>query len=350
MAGRLRLGGQAPGVIFPLVFVYAGIDEAGYGPLLGPLVVSRSVMTIPRLTPDAAPPRLWQRLSKAVCRDLSKRNGRVPVNDSKKLTTKAAGLKHLELGCLSFAHAAGHAPGDVGQWLTAMGTNTDREVTTLPWYQPTYDRPWQPLPTAITEGELSIGASLLGRTTERIGVHVNDLNAAVVAEDHFNRMVAATRSKASTSFTFVAGHLRAIWDQYAANGAHAFVDRQSGRSHYREPLQMNFPEAALTVIEEGSARSVYRLTEAGRQGAQRAMTVQFETEADGRHMPVALASMISKYSRELLMRRFNDYFQSRVPQLAPTAGYAQDAKRFLAALAPHLDTLGITRADLCRQA
>jgi len=80
------------------------------------------------------------------------------------------------------------------------------------------------------------------------------------------------------------------------------------------------------------------------------MHVQFESRADETHMPVSLASMISKYSRELLMSRFNDYFQSHVPDLDRTAGYARDARRFLADIDPHLSQIGITRDHICRRA
>jgi len=331
------------------MFVYAGIDEAGYGPLLGPLIISRAVMTIPRLEPGAPPPHLWQRLSKAVCRQLADRRRRVPVNDSKKLITRAAGLTHLERGCLSFARAAGHNPGDVGQWMEAVGADAAGDLAAVPWYRASAHWPWQALPVAMTEGELAISASQVERTAARIGVEVAELAASIVPERRFNEMVARTRSKASLSFTFVASHLREIWHRFAGEGAHVYVDRQSGRSHYRELLQMNFPDAALTVLEESPQRSSYRLA-GGSNGEPRCMTVRFETGADGAHMPVSLASMISKYSRELLMMRFNDYFQARVPGLARTAGYASDAKRFLAALDPHFADLGITRQELCRQA
>ena len=101
------------------MFVYAGIDEAGYGPLLGPLVIGRAVLVIPKLAHDAPTPDLWLRLGKAVCKRISDRAGRIAINDSKKLTTKAAGIRHLELGCLAFdALRLGpeHAFGSLGDW------------------------------------------------------------------------------------------------------------------------------------------------------------------------------------------------------------------------------------------
>ena len=327
------------------MFVYAGIDEAGYGPLLGPLVVSRSVFAIPKLPADSDPPHLWQRLSKAVCRELTKRNGRIAVNDSKKLTTAAAGLRHLELGCLAFAALAGQQPETLDAWLDGLGETCHREVDHLPWYAPCAARPWEPLPHSMTAGELAIARGMLGRTSNRIGVNVPDLGAAIVLEDRFNRMVAATRSKAATSFTFVSQHLRHVWDHFGEHHPLVAIDRQGGRSHYREPLAQAFPEAHMTVLDESPQRSAYHLT-AGR----RAMSLRFETGADGSHMPVALASMISKYTRELLMARFNTYFQSHAPDVRPTAGYAQDGKRFLQQIRPHLPTLGIDEAQLRRQA
>ena len=70
---------------------------------------------------------------------------------------------------------------------------------------------------------------------------------------------------------------------------------------------------------------------------------------ESRHLLVALASLISKYVRELLMESFNAYWSREVPGLRPTAGYYQDGLRFLKDIQPHLKRLGLTREGLVRQ-
>lgn len=332
------------------MFVYAGIDEAGYGPFFGPMTVGRCVLAVPKLDHDVPPPDLWKRLNKAVCRRLTGRQGRIVVNDSKKLKTKAAGIKHLELGCLAFAAMADIDHCDLGRWLDGMGEESHRSLTGMPWYTVAEVGPWAALPCAADAGELAIARGLLANTCHRIGVEVLDMGTAVVFEDRFNRMVAATRSKAAVNFTFVAGHLQTIWQRHAADRPTVVVDRQSGRMRYRELLAMNFPEQEVAVLEETPAHSAYLIEARPGQPEAPAMTVHFQTAAEEQHMPVALASMLAKYNRELLMARFQAYFQKHLPAIAPTAGYGSDAKRFWQEVQPELARLKIPPRSLRRQA
>ena len=329
------------------MFLYAGIDEAGYGPLFGPLVVARTVWGLERTADAAQVPDLWRILSKAVCRDVkTARRGRVAVNDSKKLHTSGSGVRHLERGVLSCAALAGKHPATVCDWLDDLGEQAHRDLSGLPWYAPAEDRPWQALPSALTDGEVAVARGMVAAAAVEAGVSVLDFGAAVVFEDRFNRMVSATRSKAAMSFTFVAGHLMSIWQRFGHDAPLVIVDRQSGRRHYRELLAMNFPEARLTIEHESESSSAYRLEAS--HPRRRAMTIRFEVDAEPRHLPAALASMISKYTRELLMARFQSWFTQRAPLVKPTAGYATDARRFWNQIQPTLTELSIPPHQLRR--
>ncbi len=59
--------------------------------------------------------------------------------------------------------------------------------------------------------------------------------------------------------------------------------------------------------------------------------------------------MVSKYLREVLMREFNQFWQSHIPGLKPTAGYPGDAARFFNAIHPTAVQLGIAEAALWRK-
>lgn len=331
------------------MYVYAGIDEAGYGPMYGPLVIGCSVLTLPDRPSDAGPPAMWELLSSVVCERLRGRRGRLAINDSKKLTTKAAGIKHLEAGLLAFASCQDTAPPtDVGHWLDFIGETRHRNTSehglaSLPWYAEDQERPWQSLPSASTSDEITLAGGMLSRACQDQGVCFGGFSAQVIYEDQFNQRVALTRSKASVSFTAVAHHLLSIMDQYGQHHPHVAVDRQSGRSRYRDLLAQVFEGASIDILGETSKDSAYRITQ-----GDRSLSVSFMVEAEQRHMPVALASMTAKYTRELLMHRFNAYFADVAPGIAPTAGYGTDANRWRDEIIPQLIGSGISHERLRR--
>ena len=74
-----------------------GLDEAGYGPNLGPLVLSSSACHVPADAPGC----LWDCLAAAVRKAEHPDDGRLLIDDSKKVNEGKAGLARLEAGVLA---------------------------------------------------------------------------------------------------------------------------------------------------------------------------------------------------------------------------------------------------------
>ncbi|MDH3584356.1 MAG: hypothetical protein OER86_09090 [Phycisphaerae bacterium] len=324
-------------------YIYAGIDEAGYGPMFGPFVLSRCVFSIEGPTGGEEPPSLWELLESAVCRRNRDRRRRIAIDDSKKLYTPASGLAGLERGVLAFLRTLDHTTASVDRFLETVAHDDDSRVPERLWY---HDQDGGPeLPLCHTDDQVRVAASMLGRAAEAAAVRLVDLRSAIVYEDRFNRLIESTRSKGRCAWTFVAQHLWSIWETYGKLHPWVVVDRQGGRKVYHRLLQMIFAEADLQLLDESDDISRYRIRDAS-EG--RSITISFETASDARHLPVALASMLAKYARELLMHRFNAFWKRQDPDLSPTAGYVQDGRRFLAEIEPVIERLGIDRRHLIR--
>jgi len=304
--------------------ILAGIDEAGYGPTLGPLVVTSVAFRVP--TPDVD---LWETLHPAVTRcGRSRIDGAIPVDDSKKLYNSSRSLKRLERSVLAFAQPAPPLPCSLDDWLPAVGfASTDA----LPWYA----TPESTLPAEADTDDVAGAADRLTDRMRQAGIGLLSVRVAPCFTAELNALFDRLDNKALALF-FIAGRLlRSLWDATDGDDVHVVVDRHGGRKHYAPLLQALFADQWVTIVEERPKRSTYRI-----QSGSRMMHVSFQQSADARHMPVALASMFSKYVRELFMRQLNRFWSSHLPTLAPTAGYPQDAARFLAEIAPcrqHLD-------------
>src|SRR5438270_8816114 len=75
-----------------------GIDEAGYGPNLGPLVMTSVACRVPERLAGAD---LWHVLRSAVRRHTDSEDGRILIADSKLIYSTSRGLGALETGVLA---------------------------------------------------------------------------------------------------------------------------------------------------------------------------------------------------------------------------------------------------------
>jgi ribonuclease HII len=322
------------------VLIYAGIDEAGYGPLLGPLCVGLTAFVLPEHDADEGAPNLWRLLNSAVCRRRTDRRNRIAVDDSKKLkgaaNSKSHPLTHLERGALSFCTATGAMPANDDDLL-------DRLLGEKPaagWYRNT-----TPLPVAGDTGQIQIAASRLRRTLDRAGIACPILRCEVIDAAAFNEQIDLMGNKAAVNLAAALRLVDAVRRQWPDAHPRVICDRHGGRTHYREELQTAWPDASIRVLAESEALSRYRLDlPAG------PLTISFIKDAERHHFPVALASMLAKYTRDLLMLRLNRFFQAELPDLRPTAGYYTDARRYLDDIEVVVRRLKLPRRELVRQA
>lgn len=324
-----------------------GIDEAGYGPTLGPLVVSGVVFDVPvsvmkALKSPADGPDLWKLLKASICRKPSKKDPRLAIADSKALhgrSAKTAGVQLLERAALTFLSQAGASPTGLNSLLDAVSPTTRNELPGYPWYADDDIR----LPVEVSTDDLSIQRNSVERDLKATGVRFRGVFSEVLLEGGYNRLVEATRNKSNVLFMLTTRIIQRIADAAPSRPLRIWVDRQGGRTTYLRPLMTAFPHAQLEEIEQSENRSSYRMTQPSAP-----WMVRFCVKGEEHHLPIALASVYSKYLRELCMLKFNRYWARHVADLKPTAGYYKDAQRFLADIDGHLVQAKVDRRRLIR--
>ncbi len=283
-----------------------GMDEVGYGPLLGPFIVCAVTAEVPSLETD-----LWKTLSPK----------EIPVCDSKKLFSQSKGVAALEPTALA--------------WIAQL----------FPLEKLTHERLWSDLsPDLRTQpwyGDLSLPVSprhipveKLKALLDQAGVRLVDIRARILEPSEYNLQVGTNKS--DLLFACTADLVRHIHEN--TNRPSTFhIGKQGGRRFYGPHIAQHLGEAR--IVREAPEWSEYSLEES---------SLCYIRDGEDRSFFIALASIIAKYLRELSMRFFNRYWESRVEGIRHTAGYGTDGKRFWKEIQPHLPRQNLVESDVLR--
>ena len=231
-----------------------GVDEAGYGPNLGPLVVSATAWSMPR---DV---------------DLSEINealqaSGINIADSKTLYHGGGSLGPLEFGV----------------WLAFL--STDRTGISLE--MDSNDPCWQNgfFNKSITDLDWRADelAETFRTTFESFGVQLLRNRCLILGAAAFNQRLDACGSKGTLLSEATLEIVRDVFadvPEHQRNGV-VLCDKHGGRNRYLNLLNRFFPDEFFCVVEESRSLSVYRSKE-----------IEFRFQSKGEsQLPVALASM-----------------------------------------------------------
>lgn len=323
----------------------SGLDEAGYGPTLGPLVVGMATL---RSASRLRPKDPWRLLAPTVLHRKKKATSGLTVADSKILYSASRGtLEPLELPVLAFvaAERGGSAPRTFRELIEHL--TRGRRKTPLayldeyPWYQ------GADLELPVDASALSLrGAERkLLRRLEGAGLTVAELRARPIEVVEFNRKLGDLDSKGEVNGWAMGGLMKWLWSQPERRLMSIATDRLGGRTRYGPFLYPLFDDAKLDIVEQAAEVQRYLVT--SRDGLRR-LDIDFRKGGEEECFATALASMTAKYVRELHMRLFNQWWRVHAPELRPTAGYPQDARRFLADIEPLRRRIGVPLELLAR--
>lgn len=288
---------------------FVGIDENGLGPALGPLVSTAATLRMPRYEAEA----------------LAALGASLGIHDSKQ-TSAFRKMRAAESLALAAAEAiTARVPATVDDFLAAISLDTLPGLKTLCPSSEARDQCWSLSATLpafggdVAEGRrmldglgrahvelVSVGTvvSCVRRLNDELDAGRNKLLVNLAA---FERLALAARERVSEDVDVYCGMIGGIRDY--------------------ETRFSRLASRAITKVDEDVRGSIrYDIEGLGR--------MRFAIDADAGHLPVAFASMIGKYVREITTGRIVAYYRTLDPSLEDVSGYHDPRTRaFIAASA-----------------
>jgi len=322
--------------------ILIGTDEAGYGPNLGPLTVAATAWHLPD---GVEPLDLWDELKCVLTCTPKRGDQRLFVADSKKVFSPGEGLESLEVAVLAFLNLTKVNTASIDQLCRGVSMVSQ----TVPFSDAYLAEPWNTmpglkLPVDSSDDHISEWVSTLNTELQTRGIQLLGIRARIMFPEEFNQLVTLAGSKGVVLSNATMQLVRDLADQCAADADLSdkailvVCDKHGGRNRYDELISQHFDDQFVFRLEESREKSRYRMG---------SMNFCFRTKAE-EFLPVALASMVAKYTREVLMHQFNHFWAKHIPGLKPTQGYPLDAKRFREDIAATVASLSVPMNQLWR--
>jgi ribonuclease HII len=297
-------------------------DEAGYGPPLGPLVITATEWNVD--SAESFSPFLQELETTGFS-----------IGDSKKIYHSGGSLAALETVVLGALQSIMKTPENIrkSEYFKAGWSN--------------------PLITNIA----AVFDSAAKKSTEKTGCSLCGVRSRIIEPAEFNELLDRFQSKGTLlsestmqlirfencTFNYPAHNADTNFTDAEITGVKIICDKHGGRNKYLALLQHYYPDEMFSIKCESTAKSIYK---SGK--TKYPLEVSFIAKGES-ETPVALSSMFSKYLRERAMLQFNAFWKQHIPNLKPTAGYPEDAVRFLRDIKDKQIELGIPDNELRRK-
>jgi len=273
-----------------------GVDENGLGPRLGPLVATSVAVEVPRYMRSA----------------LCERGLALGLTDSKE-TGGFGRMGFTESVALALVkRGGGGLSGSADRFLEVVSPDSRRRLRACCPDAPTAGQCWAvDLALPAFGGDVSYGEDLLDRLVGRSSLRIIDVRSRIACAGILNAKLASGANKLAVDLELFEDLICTV---HAIHGAPllALCGMIGGIRDYASRLSRFEPDRVRSLAARRGQRR-YAVDGVGE--------VRFEVDADARHLPVALASIVGKYVREICMRRIGEFYRKTNPELALASGY-----------------------------
>ncbi len=300
-----------------ILFV-TGVDENGLGPLLGPLVVTAVTLEVSRYRAAR-----WLNVG----RDLG-------IDDSKSTAGfgKMAVAEGLALAVCE--RLFGRIPSDVDELLAMLalrGPDTLRQRCPRDSAAQCWSKP---ISLPCFSGDVGLGRNVIDRMQAR-GAQLQHARTVLACTGELNSQLEQGVSRVELDLSLME-ELVLDARAHCTSDLTAVCGMVGGIRSYMERFR-HFPLDGLSPVAATRGTLAFDVCAVGQ--------VRFEIDADARHLPVAFASMIGKYVRELWMERQNRFYRGHDEQFEAVSGYHDSTtQRFVANSLSLRSRLGIDLA------